>query len=192
MSDDQPSSAAVNPLKRLAMRTRTYSTSAPGETHTATTETDSQWLPNQDYPKDDPTVQKPWEPGTADFCTTRPQLRHCSQNEVVKVEFAVSVKADQQLLVKPVHAATQSNEMGEHTEKKKEKIKSESSLGRLRFHRSAVGIKTHCITNGVTTWSSTLLDCGKITWSASVQSRCKHCLFARSVGDQELRCEPVA
>ena len=47
MSDDQPSSAAVKLVKRLAMNTRTRSTSAHGELHTATSETDSEWLPKQ-------------------------------------------------------------------------------------------------------------------------------------------------
>ena len=55
MSDDEPSSAAGNP------------------------------------------VQKPWEPQTADFCTTRPQLRHCAQNEVVEVELALSQSQATQL-----------------------------------------------------------------------------------------------
>ena len=40
--------------------------------------------------EEDPIVQKSWEPETVDFCTTGSQLRHCSQNEVVEVEFALS------------------------------------------------------------------------------------------------------
>ena len=89
MSDDQPSSAAVNPVKRVATNTATYSTSAPGETHTATTDTDSQWLPKQDHPKGDPQCRSRGNLRLPIFCTSRPQLRHCSQNEVVEVEFAV-------------------------------------------------------------------------------------------------------
>ena len=77
-SVDQASSAAVNPVKRVA----------PGET-TTTTETDSQWLPKQGHPKGDPTLQTPWEPETADLCATRLQLRHCSHNEDVEVELAL-------------------------------------------------------------------------------------------------------
>ena len=46
-------------------------------------------------------MQKPWEPETADFCTTRPQWRHCSQNEVVEVEFALSQSQSTQLGVSP-------------------------------------------------------------------------------------------
>ena len=53
MSDDQPSSAAANPVKRLAMKTRTYSTSTPCETHTATIETDPRWSPKPHQPKSD-------------------------------------------------------------------------------------------------------------------------------------------
>ena len=49
------------------MKTRTCGTVASGEPHTATTETDSQWLPKKDHPKDVPTVQEPWKPETADF-----------------------------------------------------------------------------------------------------------------------------
>ena len=71
------------------MTTRTDSTTAPGETHSTVTETDSQWLPTQYHPKGDPIVLQPWELEIADFCTTRLQLRHCSQNEVVEVEFAL-------------------------------------------------------------------------------------------------------
>ena len=73
MSDDEPPSA-VNTVKRLAMNARRDRTTAPGGTHTATTETDSQWLPKQDHPKGDPTVHEPWEPETADVCTTGFQL----------------------------------------------------------------------------------------------------------------------
>ena len=32
----------------------------------------------------------PWELETASLCTTRPQLRHCAQNEVVEVECTLS------------------------------------------------------------------------------------------------------
>ena len=42
-------------------------------------------------------MQKPWEPETADFCTTRPQWRHCSQSEVVEVEFALCQSQSTQL-----------------------------------------------------------------------------------------------
>ena len=88
MSDDQPSSAAANPVKRLAMST---STSAPCETHTATTETDSQWLPKPHHPKGDSRVQKPWEPETADFKTTRPQLRTVLRTKLSRWSLHVSV-----------------------------------------------------------------------------------------------------
>ena len=40
---------------------------------------------------------KPWEPQTVDFCTTRFQLRQCSQNEVVEVEIALSQSEASQL-----------------------------------------------------------------------------------------------
>ena len=65
--------------------------------HTATTKTDSQWLPTQDHSKGDPTLQKPREPETADFCTTRLQLRHSSENEVAEVELALSKSGATQL-----------------------------------------------------------------------------------------------
>ena len=91
----------VNLVKGLAMKTRTDSTATSGETHTATNETDSQWLPQQDHPKGDPTAQKQWEPETANFCTTRLPLRHRSQNEVVEVEFALSQSNPTQLGVSP-------------------------------------------------------------------------------------------
>ena len=39
-----------------------------------------------DHPKGDAIVQTPWESETADLCKTRPQLRHCSLNEVVEVD----------------------------------------------------------------------------------------------------------
>ena len=101
MSVDQPSSAAVDNVKPLAMKTRTCSTSASGEPHPAPTETDSQWMPKQGHPKSDPTAQKPWEPETADFCATKPQLRSCSENEVVDGEFAISQSEATQLHESP-------------------------------------------------------------------------------------------
>ena len=50
---------------------------------------------------------------------------------------------------------TLANEMGDHT---KTRFKSGSSFGSFDIHRSAVS-KTHCITDGVTTWSRTLKNC---------------------------------
>ena len=62
--------------------------------------------------------------------------------------------------------STHTNEVGDHT---KTKFKSENSFCRLGIQRSAVCSETHCTTIGATTWSTTLLDCGKITRHASVQ-----------------------
>ena len=61
-------------------------TPTPGDRSTSPTVTDSKWLPRN--PKAAPTVQKVWEPESADFCSTMPLLRHCSEDEVVEVEFA--------------------------------------------------------------------------------------------------------
>ena len=47
MSDDQPTVCCGKSCEGVAMKARTYSSSVPGERHTATTETDSQWLPKQ-------------------------------------------------------------------------------------------------------------------------------------------------
>ena len=68
--------------------------------------------------------------------------------------------------------STHANDMGDHTDTRF-KSESQSLFGRLGILRSAVGSKTHCITNGVTTWSTTPLDCGRITGHGSVQSRRK-------------------
>ena len=61
-------------------------------------------------------------------------------------------------------------EMGEQA---KTRLKFGSSTGRRGVHRSATGSETHCITDSVMR-SSTLLDSGRITESAGVQSRCKN------------------
>ena len=84
------SSAAVNHVG--VKKTRVYSTSALGETHT-TTETHSQWLPKQDHqnkiiPK---VIRQCRSRGNLRLpISVRRQLRHVSQNEVVEVEFALS------------------------------------------------------------------------------------------------------
>ena len=41
-------------------------------------------------PNGDPMAKKPWEPETADLCATKPQFRHCSEDEVLAMEFALS------------------------------------------------------------------------------------------------------
>ena len=58
-------------------------------------------------------------------------------------------------------------------EQAKTRLKFVSSTGRLGVHRSAAGSETLCITDSVTR-SSTLLDRGRITEGAGVQSRCKN------------------
>ena len=226
MSDDKPSSAAVHPVKRLAMKTRTDGATAPGEPLISTTEIDSQRLPQQDHPKGDPKAQKPWGCETADSCAKKPELRHCSENEVVEAEFAVSRSDATQLseswetavaalvrerrgevrvstltanekreLIGPssgrsVQAATRkwtsqsthAYEMGDCTQTR---CNTESSLGRLGIHTSAAGSEIHCITDSIATWSSTLLDCGKITRNSLCRADAQTVFLHWSVGDHE-------
>ena len=49
----------------------------------------------------------------------------------------------------------------------------------LDFTDPQFGSKTHCIIDGATTWSATLLDTDRITGHASVQSRCEDGLLVQ-------------
>ena len=54
----------------------------------STTVIDSKCLPRQDDPKGDPTAQRPWEPETP--ISAQRSHGHCSEDEVVEVECALS------------------------------------------------------------------------------------------------------
>ena len=84
--------------------------------------------------------------------------------------------------------STHAYEMGEQA---KTRLKFASSTGRLGVHRSAAGSQTLCITDSVTR-SSILLDRGRITESAGVQSRCRNSPSAGLSWRPGHHCGPVA